>query len=175
MSNIGDPNVAQARTILDRVRVKQSERPEGVDSVDSTEGDARAALKTELRDSLLAATTVFGSDNRATVTNTTVNPYSAQVAQSYNITPITYFGCSATLIGNRTAVSAAHCFHTGVGGSWRPTYSWAVGARATYTANPLPYGSHYGCYQAYIPAAYITTNSSSIYGGYNASAIHVGP
>lgn len=154
---IGPPKPVEAARILEEVRSKKTQPP-----VDGNSGmKVQEVLTNSLRESLLGSATVFGSDNRTTITNTTVNPYSAQVAQWYNITADTYFGCTATLIGNRTAVSAAHCFHTGVGGSWRPTFTWAVGARVTYTSNPYPYGTQYGCYAAYIPQAFISTNSSS--------------
>jgi len=116
-------------------------------------------LSEELRGLVAEQATVFGTDDRATVTNTTVNPYSAQVAMWHN-TATGVYGCSATLIGATTALSAAHCFHTGVGGSWRPTLTWAVGARAS-VADSYPYGKVTGCYSVYIPAAFITTDSSS--------------
>lgn len=155
---IGDPDVELAATILEGIRLLRQ----------STDAKAKGALSpvasetfTDGAPEAFNIATIFGSDNRTVVTNTTVNPYSAQVAQWYNINQAQYFGCSATLIGKRTAISAAHCFHTGVGGGWRPTHTWAAGARISYPANPYPYGTQSGCYVAYIPQAYVTINSSS--------------
>jgi V8-like Glu-specific endopeptidase len=148
---VGAPSTMDAEPVLARLRA-------GASATASAETSA-ADLAKELRSGVADEATMFGADDRETVTNTTLNPYSAQVAM-WHKTPTGRFGCSATLIGATTAIAAAHCFHTGAGGSWRPTLTWAAGARAS-VADSYPYGQVTGCYTAYLPAAFITSDSES--------------
>lgn len=108
---------------------------------------------------------IGGADNRTWV------PYNGlttihQPQIQFSRTPVD--DCSGTLIGNRTAISAAHCFHTGgadpahVG--WLNTYTWYAG-RIKYKNNitmvdvdtslvPAS-GTGSNCYTVTLPANWI--------------------
>lgn len=78
-------------------------------------------------------------------------------------------GCSGTMIGGFTAISAAHCFYNRAAGAWntaRINGSWGLGQiRSSTSANPTnfvttyTFGPQSGCMNITIPTNYITNPS----------------
>jgi V8-like Glu-specific endopeptidase len=105
-------------------------------SVAPSEGLPRTELEAEVVSEVNSI--VLGGDGRVKQDNLA---YPARTAVA--LTTSSGALCSAQLIGPSTAISAAHCFHSGSG--WYATRTWAPGADAT-DANPAPFGRKAGCY-----------------------------
>jgi V8-like Glu-specific endopeptidase len=82
----------------------------------------------------LDAKSVIGADGRLLRRDNTTYPYSAQVWNDW--------GCSGTMIGRSTMVTAAHCVHSGSGFFMWPVYRPGVDIQ---DANPYPFGE-FPCY-----------------------------
>ncbi len=113
------------------------------------------------------ASVVVGTDTRyaATQYSSVYYPLSTMVAFAADISPASNGNgaCTATMIGTRTAVTAAHCFYNyGVG--WYPTRQWAAGVSTFYSGGSLVQnvasGNFTGCYTVTIPTAW------TLYGDY---------
>lgn len=87
---------------------------------------------------------VIGGDDRVVRRNNTEYPWST----------IVYSGCSATMIGPSTALTAAHCGHNGTDWLTLPTFSPGTDYE---DPNPYPFGQ-FGCYTVSIPTAFINNN-----------------
>jgi V8-like Glu-specific endopeptidase len=70
---------------------------------------------------------IFGTDNRAKQRTDTSYPWRTIIWITDNDTKTA--GCTATLVGPSTAITAAHCFHTGTGGNngFYPLRAWGLG------------------------------------------------
>jgi V8-like Glu-specific endopeptidase len=84
---------------------------------------------------------IIGSDNRVVRRDNTEYPWST----------IVYSGCSGTMIGPSTALTAAHCVHNGTNWLTLPTFAPGTDYQDT---NSYPFGQ-FGCYTVSIPTAYI--------------------
>jgi V8-like Glu-specific endopeptidase len=73
---------------------------------------------------------VFGSDNRERRQDHTSNPMRRQVRLHINGTTLSW-GCSASMIGQSTAITAAHCLHNGTG--WKGSVDWSPGVNSQAT------------------------------------------
>lgn len=98
---------------------------------------------------------IFGADNRFVVRDHTSWPWSTQVFVS-----TTSLGCSATMIGVNTAISAAHCFYDG-------TYHNVVFAAPGYDAvdpNHAPFGIYNdSCVFGIVPDGWIHNTNNFFY------------
>lgn len=101
---------------------------------------------------------IIGTDNRNYSVSPTENIAPWYVNKSRS--PHVFFaGCSGTMIGEYTAISAAHCFYdrptsTSTGG-WNYTRingEWGVGRIRTTSSTTYTYGPAWGCYSVTIPA-----------------------
>lgn len=89
---------------------------------------------------------VIGADQRELRGDNTAFPMRTQILLASSSS-----ACSATMIGESTAISAAHCFHDS--SNWLPAYSWSPGVDSQDTVR-FPYNPTPG-------AAYPSTNSSN--------------
>lgn len=87
---------------------------------------------------------VINGDNRAVRRDNTAYPWSTVV----------YSGCSATMIGPSTLLTAAHCVHNGTDWLSLPLFSPGVDCD---DPQPYPFGQ-FGTYTVTIPAAYVNRN-----------------
>jgi V8-like Glu-specific endopeptidase len=87
---------------------------------------------------------IIGPDNRVVRRDNTEYPWST----------ILFSGCSGTMIGPSTALTAAHCVHNGTNWLTLPTYSPGSDFQ---DANPFPFGQ-FGCYTVSIPTAFINND-----------------
>lgn len=90
----------------------------------------------------LRAYLIIGDDERKVQRKNTVYPWRTIVAMNW--------GCTGTMVGKSTLVSAAHCFYDGK--NWRPAYVFEPGAdRLDATeAERFPFG-HIDCYVVTLP------------------------
>jgi V8-like Glu-specific endopeptidase len=101
---------------------------------------------------------IQGTDSRQKRRDNTSYPMRAQM-----VLEVGGFGCTATLIGPTTALTAAHCLHTGSG--WRPgDWRTAPGADRDDVINiPIgferPYGT-YTCHWGTVPGAWINGDTA---------------
>lgn len=103
------------------------------------------------------------NDDRRLITNPWDFPHRAVgVLNNYNVAGATpNQGCTMTLIGPSTAISAAHCFYNS-GSGWQPGKAWGFGwQRTSAGVDSSQYGSGVGsgCYWVTIPSGYTTTDS----------------
>ena len=100
---------------------------------------------------------VFGEDDRAQVTDSRGFPFRA-IGMLQARTQTGLFSCSATLIGPRTVLTAAHCLYQHDSGGWLDDFVFAPGI---VSANDMPYGV-WEYATAHIPQGYIS-NYRGIY------------
>lgn len=109
--------------------------------------------------------TIFGTDNRAAQNNLNFPHRTHIVLDNTNAgASISGSECTATLIGNSTALSSAHCFWDEGNNTWEPGMRWAPGYDSA-DADPSPWGEFYTnngswCYWVRIPAGYMTNEDS---------------
>ncbi len=109
-----------------------------------------------------------GSDGRLVVRNNTTWPFTTIIAMAipdsgtYSWTGGVHSECTMQLIGPSTATSVAHCFHDSV--NWRELAMWGAAPDAQ-DASMFPPGfpGAYGCYVAYIPAAWVGSGGNFQY------------
>jgi Trypsin len=75
--------------------------------------------------------------------------------------------CTGTLMGPKTAISAAHCFYDPQTFQWRTQRHWSFGvATRKYTGQAIQqttaYPPYLGCYFVWIPAAFVSTNTGVV-------------
>lgn len=110
---------------------------------------------------------IIGVDDRFSLPYGTVYPYRTVAALNSN-----GHGCTKTLIGASTAISAAHCYHNGSG--WLPTSTWSFNANSTAgVVNPYnPWGAYpstasnsavLGCYTVTVPGCWDGSNEDCDY------------
>ncbi|RUW68765.1 MULTISPECIES: serine protease [unclassified Mesorhizobium] len=84
---------------------------------------------------------VFGTDDREQVKNTKTYPFSAIGYLEAKSPKTGKFGsCSATLIGPRTVLTAAHCLYSHEDGAWLDEYLFVPGLNGS-TADDAPFGA----------------------------------
>ena len=102
-------------------------------------------------------------DSRSVVNNQNW-PHTSQIvlgtAYSSTSNSLAWNSCSATLVADSTALSAAHCFWDVYSGSWTSQYSWAPGYDH-FDSDPSPNGMWKSCYGVTIKSAYTQQNSYS--------------
>ena len=72
---------------------------------------------------------VFGTDDREQVKNTKTYPFSA-IGYLEAKSKTGYGSCSATLIGPRTVLTAAHCLYNHEAGGWQDDIFFVPGLKA---------------------------------------------
>src|SRR5262245_15158504 len=87
---------------------------------------------------------IIGADNRVVRRNNTEYPWSTVV----------FSGCSGTMIGPSTVLTAAHCVHNGTNWLTLPVYSPGCDFQ---DATTFPFGQ-FGCYTVSIPTAFINNS-----------------
>lgn len=112
---------------------------------------------------------IFGADDRVAVpfSDVTTYPYRAiaytQTAPGPAYAQYGAYGCTMTLIGPSTAISAAHCFWDRARGTWTPQKSWTFGVSnwrhrtiygSTIVSTNQASPTYTGCYWVSIPAGY---------------------
>lgn len=102
---------------------------------------------------------VFGDDDRVQITDTTAYPFRAFGFLLGTNPNGEYGACSATLIGPKTVLTAAHCLYNHDAGGWLDDFLFAPGMTAIDTA---PYGV-WEYDTAYIFEGYLT-NYQGFYG-----------
>lgn len=113
----------------------------------------------------VAPSVVLGSDQREPRSDNTSYPMRTQILLSGSGGT----ACSATMIGESTALSAAHCFHDSA--NWLPDYSWSPGVDSQDSVR-FPYNAGVGaaypsinpnnpmifrCYWVTIPGGWISS------------------
>ena len=132
------------------------------DALKQPPGAAAPAGKGEAqRDPAFGARQVFGADDRVRITETEKYPFRAFGFLEIEKQNGKFSGCSATLIGPRTVLTAAHCLYDHENG-WRKRFTFVPGMRVMGEA---PYG-FYESETAYILEGYITN-----YQGYYGSVV----
>lgn len=114
-----------------------------------------------------------GTDNRTAKRNEVAWPYATiGVLASASSIPIGWTtnadwssassSCTMTLIGEQTAVSAAHCFYT-FGSGWMSSRMWGFAADKQDSVGPIEpgYPQGRGMYNVSVPSAYVSGGSSS--------------
>lgn len=153
------PNLELARRVLASKDVAFTGKP--------SEGSARApAQSTAAPPRRALATHIIGNDDRYPLPYNTTWPYRT-IAEMWEGSDANHLvqNCTLTLIGASTAITAAHCFHTG--SKWRPTHAWAFGARSTqqpkfpynpwdasYPTTIADTGPVFGCYTVTVPGCW---------------------
>jgi len=144
-----EPDLAMARLIKEHVRNNAEGRSEGF---------APPGLKneSELDEKSRSGRAIFGADNR-------VRPNHL----AYPHTTVTHIedptsGCTATLVGPHTYITAAHCLVAN-SNAWKPWPTLYPGRDELDTANPHPFGSNYASYSISVPNAYWNSNSDWYY------------
>jgi V8-like Glu-specific endopeptidase len=98
---------------------------------------------------------IFGTDTRAAQRNNTTWPNSVMYllfkASAWPNTADE--GCSGTMIGASTLITAAHCVFEGDSQKFRENRGWAGGVDSR-DANPFPFGATLGCYRVTVLGAY---------------------
>ena len=108
--------------------------------------------------------TVFGPDDRVQIKNTKTYPFRAIGYLESKSAEGNYSSCSATLIGPKTILTAAHCLYNHDAGGWLEDFFFVPGLNGM-TANDAPFGG-YEYETAYIVEGYITN-----YQGYYGSVV----
>ena len=109
-----------------------------------------------------------GTDGRAVIRNNESWPYSTTIAMAVPDSGIVDWNaplhgeCTMQLIGPSTATSVAHCFHDSV--NWTGTMIWGAGPDALdEPVFPNGFPRAYGCYTAYLPAAWVGSGGNFEY------------
>lgn len=90
----------------------------------------------------LSGKSVIGGDGRVLHRDNTSYPFSTQMWNDW--------GCSGTMIGRSTMVTAAHCVHSGTGYFQWPVYRPGVDVQ---DATPYPFGA-FTCYDVQVPGGW---------------------
>jgi V8-like Glu-specific endopeptidase len=104
---------------------------------------------------------VFGDDDRIQIANTKIYPFSAIGYLESKDTKGQYESCSATLIGPKTVLTAAHCLYNHDTGNWQDDMFFVPGLNGS-TAADAPFGG-YEYEDAYVVQGYID-NYQGFYG-----------
>lgn len=133
-----------------------------VDAMKAATGSANPTGKADkLRDPAFGARQVFGKDDRVRITETEKYPFRVFGFLQIEKQNGKFSGCSATLIGPRTVLTAAHCLYDHAEG-WRKAFVFVPGMKVMGEA---PYG-FYESETSYILEGYITN-----YQGYYGSVV----
>jgi V8-like Glu-specific endopeptidase len=111
-----------------------------------------------------ASRQVFGSDDRIQIANTKVYPFSAIGYLESKDVKGNYESCSATLIGPKTVLTAAHCLYNHEAGGWQEDMFFVPGLNGA-TANDAPFGGYE------YDAAYVVQGFIDNYQGYYGSVL----
>ncbi|TIW78148.1 MAG: trypsin-like serine protease, partial [Mesorhizobium sp.] len=106
---------------------------------------------------------VFGTDDREQVKNTKTYPLSA-IGYLEAKSKTGYGSCSATLIGPRTVLTAAHCLYSHEDKDWLSDYLFVPGLNGS-TADDAPFGAFE------YESAYVLQGFIDNYQGYYGSVI----
>lgn len=166
-----DPDEGSRDLILDPEQLRQSfgtvgRSSSGEETVEPPSEDVLRTLRGAANpnaDPAFAETQrqVFGEDDRAQVTESKTFPFrSFGLLQARTRTGL--FNCSATLIGPRTVLTAAHCLYHHEAGGWLDDFVFVPGL---VSSDDLPYGV-WEYATAHIPQGYLTN-----YKGYYASVM----
>jgi V8-like Glu-specific endopeptidase len=107
---------------------------------------------------------VFGADDREQVKNTKTYPFSAIGYLEAKSKSGSFGSCSATLIGPRTVLTAAHCLYSHEDKDWLSDYLFVPGLNGS-TADDAPFGA-FGFESAYVLQGFIDN-----YQGYYGSVV----
>lgn len=131
---------------------------------DSTSGPSKAD-DPALKEGDEANRQVFGNDDRVQIKNTKVFPFSAiGYLEAKSAKTGNYGSCSATLIGPRTVLTAAHCLYSHEDKDWLTDFLFVPGLNGS-TADDAPFGA-FTYEDAYIVQGFIDN-----YQGYYGSVV----
>lgn len=154
------PSEALRDLVIQELNAPADDEPDG----DATSGPSKAE-DPALKEGDDADRQVFGSDDRVQIKNTKVYPFSsigyleAKSAKTGN-----YGSCSATLIGPRTVLTAAHCLYSNEDKDWLTDFLFVPGLNGS-TADDAPFGGFE------YDSAYILQGFIDNYQGYYGSVI----
>lgn len=155
-----DPSDATKKAVIEQLKAPAEGGADG----DATSGPQKAE-DPALTEGEEANRQVFGDDDRVQIKNTKAYPFSTiGYLESKSTKTGNYSSCSATLIGPRTVLTAAHCLYNHEDKDWLDDFLFIPALNGS-TANDAPFGA-YEYDTAYILQGYIDN-----YQGYYGSVI----
>lgn len=160
-----DIQVAPSETLRDLVIKELNAPADGEQSGDGATSGPQKVDDPALAEGDEANRQVFGNDDRVQIKNTKVYPFSAiGYLESKSAKTGNYSSCSATLIGPRTLLTAAHCLYSHEDQDWLTDFLFVPALNGS-TADDAPFGA-FSYDTAYILQGYIGN-----YQGYYGSVV----